>query len=246
MRSSRAHAAGNGARSATVRTGRVSPRVKISEMQRARLLSAAVVTIDEMGMAGASVAHISARARVSRRTFYELFANREECVIAVLDDVVARITIDLDIAGLEALPWRERIRMGLWRVLCFLDREPAFARVCVVQSVRGGRRVLEYREGILTRLAGVIDQGRHESARAAESPVLTAEGLVGAAVGILYSRLLRDEREMLSGLWGELMGLIVLPYLGSAAARQERTRAMPSVVVTDTSMGARDAEGLRG
>ena len=60
------------------RPGNVSatPRVQVAEMQRARLLGAAVETFAELGYARASVAHITARARVSRRTFYDLFENR--------------------------------------------------------------------------------------------------------------------------------------------------------------------------
>ena len=42
-----------------------SPRVQVSEMQRARPLSAAVVTVEELGWSGASVAHITARTRIS-------------------------------------------------------------------------------------------------------------------------------------------------------------------------------------
>ena len=42
------------------------------EMQRSRLLVGAVGAIEEHGYAGATVAHITARAKVSRRTFYEL------------------------------------------------------------------------------------------------------------------------------------------------------------------------------
>ena len=50
--------------------------------------------IAELGYARASVAHITARARVSRRTFYDLFANREECLVAVLEDVVRGVRGD--------------------------------------------------------------------------------------------------------------------------------------------------------
>ena len=113
-------------------------RVQVSAMQRARLLSAAVAAIEEHGFSHTSVAHITARARVSRRTFYDLFANRDECVIAVLADVAAQVGSELAAASLTDLPWRERVRAGLWTILCFLDREPALARVCVVQSARGG------------------------------------------------------------------------------------------------------------
>ncbi len=54
----------------------VTPRVQVAEMQRVRLLAAAVVVFAELGYSRASVAHITARARVSRRTFYDLFENR--------------------------------------------------------------------------------------------------------------------------------------------------------------------------
>ena len=59
---------------------------------------------------------------------------------------------------------------------------------------------------------------------------MTAEGLVGAAFSIVYGRLLRGEPEPLTGLLGELMGMIVLPYLGPAAARKEHARAAPVTV----------------
>src|ERR1700727_1676100 len=58
----------------------------VAEVQHTRLLAAAVGVVAELGYVEGSVGHITARARVSRRTFYELFANREECMVAVLRD----------------------------------------------------------------------------------------------------------------------------------------------------------------
>jgi AcrR family transcriptional regulator len=199
-------------------------------MQRARLLAAAATTIAELGYAGASVAHITARARVSRRTFYDLFANREECLLVVLEDAVERVAGKIAAADLAGLAWRERVRGGLLVILSFLDREPVLARVCVVQALQGGPRVLAWREEILARLAKVLDQGREESARSRECTALTAEGLVGAAFAIVYARLLKDRRsEPLRGLSGELMSLIVLPYQGPAVARSEQHRSLPAL-----------------
>jgi AcrR family transcriptional regulator len=211
-----------------VRGDRVS-RAQVADMQRARLLAAAVRTVEELGYAHATVANITARARVSRRTFYDLFANREDCLVAVLEDAARRIGWEIERAGLEGLSWLECVRGGLWTILSFFDREPALARVCVVQALRGSQGVLERREEILGELAAVLDQGRGAGgARGAQCPPLTAEGLVGAAFAIVYARLLRGDSEPLRGLHRELMGMIVLPFLGPGAARRESSRVQPS------------------
>jgi AcrR family transcriptional regulator/DNA-binding MarR family transcriptional regulator len=197
-------------------------------MQRSRLLAATVHTVEELGYARTTVATITRRARVSRRTFYDLFENREDCLVAVLEDAALRVDAEIERVGLAGLPWRERVRGGLWTILSFLDREPVLARVCVVQALRGSQGVLERREEILRELAGILDEGCGESARGSECPPLTAEGLVGAAFAIVYARLLRGEREPLTELLPELMGMIVLPYMGPAAARREQVRLAPT------------------
>lgn len=205
----------------------LSDRGQVSEMQRARLLNATVPMVDELGWSGVTVADIASRARVSRRTFYDLFADREECLLAVLNDTVEHLEHDLTQASLEKASWVERVRNGLWGILCFLDRDPVLARVCVVQSSRGSRNVLGAREEILVRLVRTIEEGAPHGTRAAQVPGLTAEGLVGAATAIVYKRLLNGEQAPLTDLHGELMGMIVLPYLGVAAAARERKRLIP-------------------
>jgi AcrR family transcriptional regulator len=205
------------------------PRARLVAIQRARMLGAALNVVDELGYPSATVAHVTARARVSRRTFYDVFDNREDCLLAALESVVERIEGEITKQRLDALPWRERVRAGLWTILTFFEREPVLARVCVVQALRGGPRVLERREQVLAGLARIVDEGRNESEKAQACPPLMADGLVGAAFGIAYGRLLRGAREPLTDLFGELMGMIVLPYLGPAAARREQTLAPPAM-----------------
>jgi AcrR family transcriptional regulator len=212
----------------------VLPRTRVGEIQRSRLLTGAVIAIDELGYPRATVGRITARARLSRRTFYQMFANRDECFAAVLEELAATVGGDLSAAGLEGLPWRERVRMGVWRILTFFDREPVLARVCVVQALRAGPLVLERREAVLAQLAALVDDGRLEGGRGEGCTSLTAEGLIGAAFAIVYARLARGESEPLTGLLGELMAMIVLPYLGPAAARRERSRPAPALPAVAT------------
>lgn len=228
---------------------RSDSREQIAGIQRSRLLAAAAGTIDEFGYGNVTVAHITSRARVSRRTFYELFANREECLTTLLEGVVDSVESELAAVSIDGLRWCERVRVALSVILSFLDREPVLARVCVVQAMRSEPAVLERRERILARLIAAVDDGRRESAATASLTPLTAEGVVGAAFTIVYGRLQRRERGPLIGLLGELMGMIVLPYLGPAAARREQARGVPDplqAAVVGACPVQRDADPLGG
>ncbi len=223
------------------------PHTDVAERRRVLLLRAAVAMVDEHGYAGVTVAHIAARAKVSRRTFYELFGDREACLLAVLQDIDTQLTSELQAADLDGLPWRERVRTGLWTVLRFFDREPGLARFCVVESARGDERMAAYRAELLARVVDVFAEGgeERESVLRGERSPLVAEGLAGAVVSILNTRLAspgsspawRGAGELgkgvaaggaVSDLFGELMWLIVLTYLGPELAREERTRPVPA------------------
>jgi AcrR family transcriptional regulator len=206
---------------------RGAPRVQVEEIQHSRLLVAVAATIDEFGFEQSTVTRIAARAKVSRRTFYELFENRETCLVALIDAVVERVERDLEAAGLEGLEWRERVRGGLWAILSFLEREPLLARIWVVHALHGGPQTLERREQVLARLAAILDEGRLEGPRGAECTLVTAEGLVGGALGVVYARLRSGDRRPLTDLLDELMGMIALQYLGPRAARREQRRPAP-------------------
>ncbi len=212
------------------------------------MLAAAAGEFDERGYAQTAVSHISSRARVSRRTFYELFSGREACLVAVCDEILELIQAELDSAGVMGLPWRERMRAGLGVVLSVLDREPALARVCVTQTLQGGSMALGWRQQVIERLAATVDEGRLQSARGANLSALTAEGLVGAVLAIVQGRLMRPEPSALSALVGDLTGMIVLPYLGASAAHREQQRpaGTPAPLTKARSAASRATDPLDG
>ncbi len=213
---------------------------QVLEVQRARIIAAMVEVVLEQGTANVSVAHVVSRAGVSRRTYYEIFADREECFLAALDDAIVRIAAvvvpafegagDTHSAG----AWRERMRAALVELLGLFDEQPEVGRLAVVESLAGGPRALERRNRVLARVVGAVDEGRFAPGAGGEAPELTAEGVVGAVSSILYTRLAGGpragdgEREPLSALTGPLMSMIVLPYLGKAAARRELARPAPA------------------
>jgi AcrR family transcriptional regulator len=187
----------------------------------------------ERGFVDASVARVVARAGVSRRTFYELFEDREECFLAAFDDGVARASRYVLDAYDPNARWAERLRTALTSLLSFLTYERGVGQLLVVGSLGAGAPALERRRRVLAQIITVVDEGRLETRMGSQPPPLTAEGIVGGALSILHARLVEGDPQ-LSALVNPLMSMIVLPYLGSAAARRELGRAVPKrrVLVT--------------
>jgi AcrR family transcriptional regulator/DNA-binding MarR family transcriptional regulator len=201
------------------------PRVQVTEIQRSRMLTAAMEAVEEVGYPRMTVAEVIGRAKVSRKTFYDVFADREDCFLAAFDQAVAHGRMLVVEAYAREPGWREGIRAGLERLLILLDDEPAIAKVCVVEALGAGPRVLEHRAAVLDEAAAAIDRGRSLASTANELPEVTAEGVVGAIFAVLHPRLLEGGGGPLAALRGSLMSMIVLPYLGARAASSELHRA---------------------
>jgi AcrR family transcriptional regulator len=221
------------------------PREHVTEIQRVRILAAMADVAAERGAGQASVAHIVARAGVSRRTFYDLFEDREDCFLAAFDEAIAQAARTVLPAYTGETRWRERIRAALLALLVFCEEEPALARLCVVEALAAGPRALQRRGEVLERLLWAVDQGRAERpARVPEPPPLAAEGAVGAVLSVIHRRLVAGDREPLTPLLGELMSAIVLPYLGASSAQKELQRAAPPTQKRKTRAHHDPLEGL--
>jgi AcrR family transcriptional regulator len=220
---------------------------RVAEIQRQRLLASMAAVASERGAANASVAHVVSRAGVSRRTFYELFEDREACFLAAFDQAVEQATATVLPAYEEQSRWRERVRAGLAALLQFLDVEPGMARLVVVEALGAGPQALEHRARVLSALIAAVDAGKNET-KSKEPPPLTAEGVVGAVFAVVHARIVpapaRAEHRPLTDLLGELMGVIVLPYLGPAAAQKELHKPAPPLQ-TKTSRPRDPLEGLK-
>jgi AcrR family transcriptional regulator len=199
----------------------------VAEMQRRRLLLAFTEVVAESGLEDAGVGRVCKRAGVSRRTFYDLFEDREACFLAVLDNAMERISRYVLPAYMQKARWRERVRSALAALLDLFQEDPPLARVCLVETLKAGPAVSEFRRRVLDVLASAIDEGRQEAKVSAEPPPLTAQSTVGGAVSVLHARILEGDPAPLTDLLNPLMSMIVHPYLGAAAARRELEHDVP-------------------
>jgi AcrR family transcriptional regulator len=213
-------------------------------IQRARMLAAMVEVAREQGTGRVTVSHIVARSGVSRRTFYEVFEDLEDCFLVGFDEAVERAAARVLPAFQMGGGWRERVRAGLGALLEFLDDEPGLGGFCVVDALSAGPRALERRARVVDALVDAVDGGREEARGGLKLTRLTAEGVVGGVLGVLYARLSERGRagggsrsgddshagggvQPVTGLLSPLMGMIVLPYQGQATAGRELARPAP-------------------
>jgi AcrR family transcriptional regulator/DNA-binding MarR family transcriptional regulator len=215
--------------------GETAGQGRVSAIQRTRMLGAMVEVAGERGAPRASVAHIVERAGISRRTFYEHFEDREDCFLAAFDYALARAREAVVPAYVAGGAWRERLRAGLSALLGFFDEQPGLGALLVIDALGAGPRALERRTELLEALIAVVDGGREEVRAGQDPPPLAADGVVGAVFNVLHARML--ERRLGSGptapapllsLVNPFMSMIVMPYVGTAAARRELERAVPA------------------
>jgi AcrR family transcriptional regulator len=202
-------------------------REQVSDIQRARMLTAMAEVASEHGGGNVTVAHIVKRAGLSRRTFYEQFSDREECFLAAFDGAIERIAARVRPAYEQHERWRDRMRASLQSLLGFLDEEPSVGYLVIVYALGAGQAALERRQRALVRVIAAVDEGRRESKPGSESFPLTAEGVVGAVFSVIHARLLQEWHPPLVELTNQLTAMIALPYLGPAAARRELARPVP-------------------
>jgi AcrR family transcriptional regulator/DNA-binding MarR family transcriptional regulator len=193
-------------------------------MQRRRLLTATLQSIYEHGVQAHTVTLVTDRAGVSRKTFYDIFKDREGCLLATFEETVrqATETIERGLSGQER--WTDKIRSGLSALLYFLDDEPVTGRLLIVEALGAGDRTLEARRRVLAQIIAIIDEGRSETKTSRQPPPLTAEGVVGAVFSVIHARMLQRDTRPLIELAGPLTAMVLQPYLGHTAAQRELKR----------------------
>ncbi|MDH6198269.1 AcrR family transcriptional regulator [Mycobacterium frederiksbergense] len=91
---------------------------------RSRLLDAMIESIVEDGYQNTTVADIVRRARTSRRTFYEHFASREDCFVALLTTINARHVRQVGGAVERHAPWRDQVRQAVEAWIASYEAHP--------------------------------------------------------------------------------------------------------------------------
>jgi AcrR family transcriptional regulator len=146
--------------------------------QRERLVSAMAGLAARDGYAPTSIAKVIARAGVSRPTFYEHFADREDCFLAALADVRPRLLADVRSAVEDAAP-EHATRAAVRALVAFAEAEPAVARLAMNEPMVCAGRALDARDEGIAQLAQIVEAAHQRVPAKAAIPDFSSRVLIG-------------------------------------------------------------------
>jgi AcrR family transcriptional regulator len=180
--------------------GRHAPPLEVRlDVQRRRLFAAAAAVFTRSGYAEASAEGISREAGMSKATFYEHFANKEECLLAMFDAGVEDVMREMAAAsdGLEVDSYEERVRAVNRAFLGALGVHPESTYTLIVTILGAGPRAATRRGEVLEAFAEALHQANARHAPAFGAPTFAsrddAYAVVGAAVELVARHLRRED-----------------------------------------------------
>ena len=189
-------------------------RSEVRDSQRDRVLLATTQAVAENGFVATSVADILQRAKVSRTTFYELYADKQECftaacafaseilLVALADDVRATDAASTPLERLDAL---------LEVYLRTVAASPGLARVFLVEVYAAGEDTIRLRRSMLERFADLAaETHRGETGLFGTEPHqrFAAETLVGAVSSMVTNAVGVGEGDRVGDLHAPMMELV--------------------------------------
>jgi AcrR family transcriptional regulator len=172
-------------------------REQVENHQRGRIIAAMIATAGTKGYGSTTIGDITRRARVSRDTFYEQFANKEQCLLAAYDATTRELLDQMVAAGTSQPSYVEGIRDGVRAYLTFWSERADAARVWSLDILAAGEEALVHRERTLesfTRLfQAIAERAAMEQPGLPTVPDLVARAMVVAAVE-LTTRYIREDR----------------------------------------------------
>jgi AcrR family transcriptional regulator len=186
-------------RSMKMRPGRGNVPEETARNRRQRLFGAIVAISSEKGYEATTIADLAQLAGVSRAAFYELFRDKQECMLAAVEALVEP-TIAVIERSEDAPTGEARVRQAVEALLGLLARQPAAAKMGCIEVYAAGPegeaaidRAFDVFEGFGVEQLGQIP-GREQL------PPQMVRAMIGGLLKVIQKRLYSDEAEQLPRL----------------------------------------------
>ncbi len=198
----------------------------VAQNQRERMLLATAELVAERGYQKTTIELIAKTARVALSTFYEQFSSKEDCFLAAFDETVAAAAeVFAELLDPEQ-EWAEQISSAIEIFLEMVVKEPARARLCIVESQAAGGAALARYQALLEQVAPKLREGREHNPRAGRLPDGLEVAIIGGLAWLVHQRLVADRDEEIKALLPEMLQVTLTPYVGEAEASRAADAAL--------------------
>lgn len=163
--------------------------------QRERLIEGMIAAANRAEYAGANVSQVIANAGVSRPTFYDYFADKDDCFLAAHRDISDSLCEYIRVA-VEQAPPEQAPQTAVRRLLQRAEAEPARAQFIATQAMAGGPRALDARDQTIVQIEQIVEAARAELPARTPTPDLPTRVLIGATQSLLSQSLHRGEHNL--------------------------------------------------
>ncbi len=147
---------------------------------------------------------MAARAGVAQSAFDEVFESAEDCYLAAFEEGLVLLSQAVAEAAQREQAWLGRLRSGLVALLGFLDDEPQWAHLLLLEAPMAGAAALRCEQRVLGVLTQLLDDGSPQAlGELTPSPQMTAELAAGGAFAVIRARMSADMRARTSAHGGE-------------------------------------------
>lgn len=197
------------------------PRELVERSQRERLLAAVVRVTVEKGYESTTVGDILGEAGVGRESFYELFDDKLDCMVAAHKILLDDLEKEARAVYIGEGPWPARVREGLRVALEWFAADPEASRFLLVETSTVGPAFRSIFKREYARFTGLLDEGFDDSTPGPDLTEATSLG-VGALLARIYEEILLDRVAELPRLLPDLTYDFLVPFVGEKIAREQQ------------------------
>lgn len=193
------------------------PRELVVENQRSRLISSMITTVAEIGFGKATIAKVTGPAKISRRTFYEFFDNKEDCYRAAYEASFEYLR-QTTLAAIAGEQWPASVRAGIEALLESLAAHPDLASFFLISPAGVGDEIAVRHHKAMRELVEALVADAPPGASEALVSETRAEALAGGLTRLTAMKVSAGKARELPALLPDLVELFLRPYVGSEEA----------------------------
>lgn len=189
---------------------------------RADILRALVRTVALRGYDRTTIDRVLLAAGVPAPVFDEHFVDKQDCLLAALDELIDEIERAISVRAEDSASWAEQVLIGLEMLLAAFAGDPDGARVTLVECLGAGEQAIARVRAAIAQAIPVLEVGRRvagddplgSTPDTTHLPEQTSEAVVGGIASILHRRVLEGRTSELPALLPDLVYFALMPYLG--------------------------------